>query len=91
MKRSRRHPLERAISLLEYVVETDGAHHLKSQARNLNLMQYYSIDCILVLVAMFAVGNFAFLYLCFKGIGRLGQTTPSDGAKTNKAIKVKKQ
>ncbi|KAF5291051.1 hypothetical protein FQA39_LY14484 [Lamprigera yunnana] len=43
-------PLERAIFWTEYVIRHKGAKHLQSPLKDLNLIQYYLIDVILVLI-----------------------------------------
>ncbi len=52
MRDRRRHPMEDALWLLEYVGRTGGAEHLKLASRHLSLVQYFSLDCA------------AFLLLC---------------------------
>lgn len=41
--------MEDAIWLLEFISKTRGAEHLKLSSRNLNLIQYLSIDILLFL------------------------------------------
>ena len=40
-----------AVGLLQYVAETGGAEHLKVSSRHLNLVEYYCLDCILLILA----------------------------------------
>ena len=41
--------MDDAIWLLEFISRTNGAEHLKLSSRNLNLIQYLSIDILLFL------------------------------------------
>ena len=50
MKMRKIHPMESAMELLELVVNTNGADHLKVDSRHLNIFQYCLIDCILLLL-----------------------------------------
>lgn len=43
-------PLERAIYWTEYVIRHKGAYHLQSPAKNLNFIQYYCLDAVLVVL-----------------------------------------
>ncbi len=56
MRDRRSHPLQDAVWLLEYVGRNRGAEHLKLASRNLNLLEYLSLDCA------------AFLALCAWGL-----------------------
>ena len=47
MKAETQTPMDRAITLLEYIVRADGAEHLKLASRKLNVFCLYSIDVIL--------------------------------------------
>lgn len=38
------HPLDKAAFWIEYVIRHNGAKHLQSPAKHLNLLQYYSLD-----------------------------------------------
>ena len=49
-------PLDRAVYWIEYVLRHQGAVHLRSAARDLNFIQYFSIDVIATLVLLFALG-----------------------------------
>lgn len=42
-------PINIAMYWIEYVLRHKGAHHLKSPARHLNLIQFYSIDSICII------------------------------------------
>ncbi|XP_076050398.1 UDP-glucuronosyltransferase 2A3-like [Oratosquilla oratoria] len=50
-------PVERAIWLIEYVMRTKGADHLKVSSKNLNFIEFFCIDLIafLVLVPVFFI------------------------------------
>jgi glucuronosyltransferase len=48
-------PLERGVYWVEYVLRHQGALHLRSAARDLNFIQYFSLDVIAVLLAIAAV------------------------------------
>jgi glucuronosyltransferase len=39
-------PVERAVFWVEYVMRHNGAPHLRSPARDLNIIQYHSLDVI---------------------------------------------
>ena len=41
-------PMDNAIWLLEYLSETKGAEHLKLASRNLNFIQYFSLDFLFI-------------------------------------------
>ncbi|CAG7719991.1 unnamed protein product [Allacma fusca] len=43
-------PVERAVFWSEYVMRHNGAHHMRSAARKLNMFQYHSIDVFAVLI-----------------------------------------
>ena len=49
-------PLDRAIYWIEYVLRHQGAVHLRSAARDLNFIQYFSIDVIATLLVASIVG-----------------------------------
>ena len=53
-----RHPLDEAISFLEYVADTKGASHMRLRSRHLNFVQYHSLDVIAFGITM--------LYLSFR-------------------------
>ena len=58
MKAESRAPMEKAISLLEYVIKTDGAEHLKIGSRKLSFFYLYSIDVLLFYVSLFSISSF---------------------------------
>ena len=60
-------PLDRAVFWIEYVIRHQGATHLWSAARNLNFIQYYSLD-ILLAVTFFAVLTLAVNVLAVRAI-----------------------
>lgn len=43
-------PLERAIYWTEYVIRHKGAYHLQSPAKDLNFIQYYSLDILFAFI-----------------------------------------
>jgi glucuronosyltransferase len=78
-------PLDRAVYWVEYVLRHQGAVHLRSAARDLNYIQYFSIDVMaallvisLVALTMNVIIIKALLRKCF-------------GAKTTKAVGVTKK
>ena len=46
MKMRKSSPIEEAVWFLEYVANSGGAEHLKLASRYLNIIQYYSIDSL---------------------------------------------
>lgn len=48
-------PLDRAVFWVEYVLRHKGAVHLRSAARNLNYIQYFSLDVIAVFLVIIIV------------------------------------
>ncbi|CAL4059069.1 unnamed protein product, partial [Meganyctiphanes norvegica] len=54
-------PLKEATWLVEHVMETKGAHHLKIPGAHLNVLQYWGVDVLMFLIVM--------CYLTFKAIG----------------------
>lgn len=58
-----RHPMDEAVWLLEFLAKTKGAEHLRLESRNLNFIQYFSIDCMLFIIVV--------MYLSFKTVKRL--------------------
>ena len=60
MKAETETPMNRTISMLEYLVKTDGAEHLKIGSRKLNIFYLYSIDVILLYIFILV---FSFYYL----------------------------
>ena len=64
MKAETETPMNRTISMLEYLVKTDGAEHLKIGSRKLNVFYLYSIDVIL-LYMFFLVLSFYYLFMPF--------------------------
>ena len=49
------HPMDRAIWWLEYLSVTKGANHLKLSSRHLNVIQYFSLDFILMIFIIFCL------------------------------------
>lgn len=60
MKAEPETPMNKTISLLEYLVKTDGAEHLKIGSRKLNIFHFYSIDVLLFYIFIIM---FSFYYL----------------------------
>jgi hypothetical protein len=58
MKADSSSPMDKAISLLEYVIKTDGAEHLKIASRKMSFFCLYSIDALLFYVLLFAISSF---------------------------------
>lgn len=85
-------PLERAIYWTEYVMRHKGAHHLKSPAMNLSLIQYHSIDVVSFLLAIVIV-TIWFVYLIAKLIFVMitrAVVTKRMNSHVNQALKRKK-
>ena len=65
LMRLRRHsPLEDSVWLLEYVAGTGGAPHLLLASRHLTLAQYYSLDSLLLLLALLTMLLYLARRLC---------------------------
>lgn len=61
-------PLDRAVFWVEYVLRHQGAVHLRSAARDLNYIQYFSIDVLAAFLAVIIVNILilkALLKKCF--------------------------
>ncbi|XP_013913257.1 PREDICTED: UDP-glucuronosyltransferase 1-1-like [Thamnophis sirtalis] len=56
-------PLDLAVHWVEFVMKHKGAAHLRPAAHDLNWIQYYSIDVIVLLLA----ATFLFLFISLKG------------------------
>jgi len=54
-------PLDRAVFWTEYVLRHNGAPHLRSPARDLNFVQYHSLDVIFTFLAVISL----VLYIIF--------------------------
>jgi len=63
LRNRRTSPIEDAVGLLQYVVETRGAEHLKVSSRHLNLFEYYCLDCLLLL--LFLLTSLTYLLVFF--------------------------
>ena len=57
-------PVERATSLVELVLKTRGADHLKLSGRHLSAIQYYGIDLIVALGLAAITFNVLFSKVC---------------------------
>jgi hypothetical protein len=64
-------PLERVIQFLEFLIRHKGAEHLKLSSRNLNFIQYFSIDTL----SFLALATFILLYLQYKVLHLLFRKT----------------
>lgn len=47
------HPLDKAVFWIEYVIRHNGARHMQSPAIHLNVFQYYMVDVIATILALF--------------------------------------
>ncbi|KAB7502227.1 UDP-glucuronosyltransferase 1-7 [Armadillidium nasatum] len=63
-------PLQKAVWLLEHIIETKGAPHLKLASRDLHLLQYLCIDIIAFFLLIIAI----FLTAIFKIIVKVRRT-----------------
>lgn len=66
------HPLETAVFWVEYVIRHNGAYHMQSPGKHLNLLQYYSVDVfvfigvvLLVVVKLLRIVYNVLLYKMF--------------------------
>jgi len=50
-----RDPLDRAVSLVDYVRETGGARHMHHSSKHLNILQYHSIDVMCAIFVLLIV------------------------------------
>lgn len=48
-------PLDRAVFWIEYVLRHQGAVHLRSAARDLNYLQYFSLDVIAAFLVIIVI------------------------------------
>ena len=60
MKSDTQRPMEKAIELLEYIVKTEGAEHLKIASRKHNIFLLYSVDVVCFCVVIFMFSYFFF-------------------------------
>ena len=51
MKLRQHSPMEDTVWLVEYVARSGGAEHLKLASRHLNLVQYYSLDSMALILS----------------------------------------
>jgi glucuronosyltransferase len=82
-------PLDRAVYWVEYVLRHKGAVHLRSAARDLNYVQYFSIDVMAVLLVILLVALKVNLII-FKAMLRKCFGTKSDATKGVDAKKKKR-
>ena len=54
MRARQTRPMDDAVWLLEMVARTSGAEHLKVGSRRLNLVQFYCLDCLVVMGLLLA-------------------------------------
>jgi UDP-glucoronosyl and UDP-glucosyl transferase len=74
LRNRRTSAMDEAVGLLHYVAETGGAEHLKVSSRYLNLVEYYCIDCILIILSLsvlflFFLSRFFLLCRCIRHRG----------------------
>lgn len=67
-------PLDRAVFWIEYVLRHKGAVHLRSAARNLSYIQYFSLDVIAVFVVIIIVDILILKALLKKCFGSKSRT-----------------
>ncbi|XP_044752181.1 UDP-glucosyltransferase 2-like [Coccinella septempunctata] len=58
-------PMETAMYWINYVIEHNGAPHLKSPSNNLNWYQYHLLD-VIGIFTLILLSTLLFLYLCMK-------------------------
>ena len=58
MKSDTQRPMKKAIELLEYLVKTEGAEHLKIASRKHNIFRLYSVDVVCFCVMVFVFSYF---------------------------------
>ena len=58
MKSDTQRPMEKAIELLEYLVKTEGAEHLKIASRKHNIFRLYSVDVVCFCAVIFGLSYF---------------------------------
>jgi len=68
-------PLDRAISWTEYIIRHKGASHLRSASRDLNFIQFHSLDTLAVLFAIPLLLVVILLKLCRKLVRKHCQKT----------------
>ena len=62
MREQKERPLDRAVNWIEYIIRHQGAHHLRSPSRHLNIFQRNLIDVALAIFAVTIFAVFAILY-----------------------------
>lgn len=78
------HPLEEAIFWIEYVIRSNGAKHLKSNAVNISWFSYLLLDILIVpFVAIFLV------YFIIKFACRKNEITKNKSKKKQREKKTK--
>jgi glucuronosyltransferase len=87
-------PLDRAVFWVEYVLRHKGAPHLRSAARDLNYIQYFSLDVLavlLVIVGSIVTINLVILKAILRKCLRLNSSsTPVKLRASNKAKAINK-
>ena len=58
MKSDTQRPMKKAIELLEYLVKTEGAEHLKIASRKHNIFRLYSVDVACFCAMIFVLSYF---------------------------------
>lgn len=59
-------PLERALWLIDYVIKTDGAEHMKLSSRHLNMAQYLCLDVFIFLIIVIILVIYSFVIAASK-------------------------
>ena len=58
MKSDTQRPMKKAIELLEYLVKTEGAEHLKIASRKHSIFRLYSVDVVCFCALIFVLSYF---------------------------------
>jgi len=66
LKDRRTTPMDDAVSLIEFLARNEGAEHLKISSRNLNILQYYSLDSFLIILCLLWIFLTIFYFLITK-------------------------
>lgn len=63
-------PIDSAVYWTEYVIKYNGAAHLRTAAMDLEWYQLYSIDIILLVIAVDIIAFLVFYYIIKRILGR---------------------
>jgi glucuronosyltransferase len=77
-------PLERAVFWIEYVLRHQGATHLRSAARDLTNIEYYSTDVIAVLVLFLLISTYINFLILRALVRKCFGSKPVSSSKKNK-------